>query len=83
MNNPNFDNGSTISVFATHQIIVKSTISPIQQIIIHDVLGRIVYQKQTDTTNQFVIDELSKKNQVLLVKVILLDGSYKTVKIAF
>jgi len=83
LNNPNFDNGSTISVFATHQIIVKSTISPIQQIIIHDVLGRIVYQKQTDTTNQFVIDELSKKNQVLLVKVILLDGSYKTVKIAF
>lgn len=55
----------------------------IRDVIIFDVSGKQIYRKQRVENTKFVIENLPSKNQILLIKVTLENGSFSTTKIIF
>ncbi len=76
------DNSVLVSVL-NDEITINSSKELITKIIIYDVLGRIIYQKDKLAANDFVIQHLVSSNQMLVVKVVLVNENSTTVKIVY
>jgi hypothetical protein len=63
------------------QIKIKSTTEPIDKVLVYDLLGRLVYQKNNISSLEYSIVNLVSSNQALLVKTILESGIIVTQKV--
>ena len=79
---PVIDSSVTVSV-KQDQITVSSSEDLISKIIIYDVAGKIIYQKEDVSTNDFMIQDLLSGQQVLLVTLVLENGKTTSTKIVY
>ncbi|MBA0885098.1 T9SS sorting signal type C domain-containing protein [Flavobacterium undicola] len=66
-----------------NEISVSSTEDLISKIIIYDVSGKILYQKDEIAANDFVVQHLLSTQQVLFVNVVLTNGKTTSTKIIY
>ncbi|RVT79778.1 T9SS sorting signal type C domain-containing protein [Flavobacterium sufflavum] len=66
-----------------NEISVSSSEDMISKIIIYDISGAIIYQKDEIDTNDYVIQNLNLAPQVLIVNVILVNGKTTSTKIVY
>jgi uncharacterized delta-60 repeat protein len=78
----NTENGVLVSVI-NKVIDVVSSKENIKEVVVFDVLGKVIYQKKKVNANKLKIQNLQSGNQVLLVKVILENDFTTTKKIIF
>ena len=79
---PVIDSSVTVSV-KQDQITVSSSEDLISKIIIYDVAGKIIYQKEDVSANDFMIQNLLSSKQVLLVTLVLENGKTTSTKIVY
>ena len=73
-----------ISVFVNNNnIIVDANKNDIKDIQIFDISGKQIYRKTKIENSRFTIENLSAKNQILLLKISLKNGYHSTRKILF
>lgn len=73
-----------ISVFVNNNnIIVDANKNDIKNIQIFDISGKQIYRKTKIENSRFSIENLSSKNQILLLKISLKNGYHSTRKILF
>ena len=78
----NVENGLLISV-KDKIIKVTSAKEEIKDVAIFDISGRVLYDKKKIGTTELQISNLQAENQVLLIKVTLVNGNITTKKILF
>jgi len=76
-------NDSVLVLRKNETISIHSNSENITQVFIYDLSGKQLYEKQNIIDKQFVTDKFSLSEQVLLVKILLEDGSVTTKKIIF
>ncbi|MFL9830255.1 T9SS sorting signal type C domain-containing protein [Flavobacterium sp. ST-87] len=64
-------------------IIVDSPLVLIDKVVVYDVAGRKLYQKEKTDANALVIDSLISGHQVLIVDIVLIDGTKLSRKIVY
>ena len=64
-------------------ILINANQNTIKDITIFDISGKQIYRKPEVENTKFVIENLPSKNQILLIKVTLENGSFTTTKIMF
>lgn len=64
-----------------HIILIDVNKKIIQEVGVFDILGRLIYKKNDVKTSKFSIENLSLKNQILVIKITLEDESFSTHKI--
>ncbi|TGD56897.1 GEVED domain-containing protein [Flavobacterium humi] len=74
---------NSVIVFKTDRLNVKSTLEPIKEIIVYDVLGKLLVNKKNVNKNELTIQELNPTSDVLLVKVILENNSIVVKKVVY
>ncbi|SHL55776.1 Purple acid Phosphatase, N-terminal domain [Flavobacterium flevense] len=79
---PVIDSSVTVSV-KQDQITVSSSEDLISKIIIYDIAGKIIYQKEDVSANDFMIQNLLSSKQVLLVTLVLENGKTTSTKIVY
>jgi hypothetical protein len=65
------------------QIQIKATLEKIDKVVVFDVAGKRIYEKNKVGTNELLINSLISSEQVLIVKTILKSGVVRTQKIIF
>jgi len=65
------------------EIKVYSATETIDKVLVYDLVGRIIYQKDNVSSSEFTIINLESSNQNLVVKTILKNGATATNKIIF
>jgi hypothetical protein len=65
------------------QIKVNSFAETIKNVVVYDLLGRQLYQKENVNSNELVITDFVSSNQALIVKTTLQNGTIATNKIVF
>ncbi|HEU4789930.1 MAG TPA: T9SS C-terminal target domain-containing protein, partial [Flavobacterium sp.] len=66
-----------------NQLSIKSRVGNISTIIIYDLKGNVLYQKEHIDKEQFVISDLIPKRQILIVKTLFSNSVNQTDKIIF
>lgn len=81
--NPDFDTlDSSVSIATNHgDIIIKSHIENIQDVIVYDILGRQLFESKNIADNNFKASNISNSQQTLIVKIKLANGFTVTRKI--
>ncbi|MBD3724593.1 MAG: T9SS sorting signal type C domain-containing protein [Flavobacteriaceae bacterium] len=72
-----------VSIYSNEQGIQVSSSKTIQEVVIYDVLGRVLYQDYTINKENFTIQSILKANQALIVKVKDNNGVVKTEKVIY
>ena len=65
------------------QIKINSASETIHKVLVYDLLGRLIYQKNKVSNKEYLISNLELSNQTLLVKTFLDNGLTITNKIIF
>jgi hypothetical protein len=65
------------------EILIKSNLENISDVIVYDVLGRVIFQNNTVNTTTFSIKEIRPSQQALFVKIKLESGQSVTKKVLF
>ncbi len=66
-----------------NEIVVNSTSEKIKSIQVYDVLGRLIFDKKYANENKFVIENIQKQNQALIIKTELENNQIVTKKLIF
>ncbi|MBC7642430.1 MAG: T9SS sorting signal type C domain-containing protein, partial [Flavobacterium sp.] len=83
-NNQNIVNQSEIQVFKqNNDILVQSSNNKIASILIFDLNGRLLHEKENIDNDRYIINNLLLNNQMILIKTITADGLTITNKIVF
>jgi N-acetyl-anhydromuramyl-L-alanine amidase AmpD len=73
-----------IQIFSSNGIItINSFEEEIRDVVVYDLLGRLLFQKQDVNANSFKISTLIAQEQALLIKVTTINDKQKTVKIIY
>ncbi|WP_124020667.1 T9SS sorting signal type C domain-containing protein [Flavobacterium aquariorum] len=85
LENPSFDkkDKSIIVSVNDHQIKFNSFNGIIDKVLVFDLRGRLLYEKDNIEKEQFVISDLTPKNQILIVKTVFGNKVSRTDKIIF
>ena len=85
MANNNLETGASQVLISTKnkQIKVNSKLESIDEIVVYDLLGRLLFKKDKVNSNEFSIINLISNAQTLLVKVNLQNGQTVTRKIVY
>lgn len=78
-----FENSQNVYVYANESINIASQVDPINEVLIYDTLGRVLYTNQNIDTNNLAVKNLTKTNSTLIVKVKLTTGKQKTFKVIY
>ncbi|RVT79777.1 T9SS sorting signal type C domain-containing protein [Flavobacterium sufflavum] len=79
---PQVDETVLVSV-SNSEIAVGSTEDLISKIIIYDISGKILYEKEDVAANNFVVQNLISSQQVLFINVVLANGKTTSTKIIY
>ncbi|WP_375242704.1 hypothetical protein [Lacinutrix sp.] len=84
-NNSTISNISEVSIFidANENLQIKSSLHTIDKVMIYDVLGKRIFQKEGINALVFKDKSLAKTGRVLFVRTLLSDGSIAINKIVF
>ncbi|MEZ4852772.1 GEVED domain-containing protein [Flavobacterium sp.] len=83
LNANTFDLDNTVLVHTQNAITVTSTNEVIKSVIVHDILGKLIYQNKKVNTTELQIESIKKSNTAYIVEVELENGKSKTVKVIF
>ena len=83
LSNDAFDYNNSVLVYANENINIKSSLENIRDIKIYDVLGKTLLSKNKVGKNEIVLTELKPTSGLVIVKIILDNGSEITKKIIF
>ena len=83
LSNDSFDYNNSVSIQANETIAIKSNLENIKDIKIYDILGKTLYNKEKVNNNEITITELRPTSAMLIVKVVLDNGSEVTKKVIF
>ena len=80
----NFSVDGTVAIAIRNaEISIRSLASPILKIAIFDMVGRQVYFEEDIYASQWVISNFVKKEQTLIIKVTLTDGTVVSKKVIY
>ncbi|KIQ25172.1 calcium-binding protein [Flavobacterium sp. MEB061] len=82
-NNPEREINKILVFVNSNNIIVDANKNDIKDIEIFDISGKQIYRKTKIENSRFTIENLSSKNQILLLKILLKNGYHTTRKILF
>lgn len=74
---------NSLVVYTNDKLNVKSLLEPITEVVIYDVLGRILINSKKVNTNEFAASNLSPTQTTLIVKVTLENGTVVTKKVIY
>jgi hypothetical protein len=73
---------SNVAIYsANHQIFAESSVEKISELVVFDIVGRIIYEVKNINKNNIVIDNSVTNSQTLIVKTTLENGEIVTKKI--
>ncbi|SHI80699.1 S8 family serine peptidase [Flavobacterium haoranii] len=72
-----------VSIYTNEEGIQVSSSKTIQEIVVYDVLGRVLYQNNAINKETFAVQSILKANQALIVKVKDNNGIVKTEKVIY
>lgn len=78
-----FELNNSVYVFTNESINVNSTNLKIKDVVVFDLIGRIIFNKNNLNTNKLTIDEINKSQSGIIINVTLEDGTIKTFKSVF
>ena len=82
-NNFTINENSVFVNVNNNEIVVNSTSEKIKNIQVYDVLGRLIFDKKGTNENKFVITNIQKQNQALIIKTELYNNQVVTKKLIF
>lgn len=74
---------NSVIVYTNEKLNVKSTLEPIKEVMIYDVLGRVLVNGKKVNANEFTASTLSPTTSTLIVKVTLENGAVVTKKVIY
>lgn len=74
---------NSVSIFANDKLNVKSALEPIKEIIVYDLLGRVLTNSVKVNANEFIISNLNPTQTTLVVKVTLENNTVITKKVIY
>ncbi|WP_313804345.1 GEVED domain-containing protein [Flavobacterium sp.] len=74
---------NSVIIYTDNHLNVKSTLQPIKEIKVYDVLGKLLLDNTKVNANEFMAATLSPKQNALIVMVTLEDGSIVNRKVIF
>ncbi len=83
LGNDSFDLNNSVYVFTNESININSTNLKIKNVVIFDLIGRVILNKNNLSTNNLTIDEINKSQSGIIINVTLEDGTVKTFKSVF
>ncbi|BCY28415.1 GEVED domain-containing protein [Flavobacterium okayamense] len=83
LGNDSFEVNNSVYVFTNEFINVNSSNLKIKDVVIFDLIGRILLNKKDLNTNNLTIDEINKSQSGIIINVTLEDGTIKTFKSVF
>ena len=83
LSNDAFDYNNSVSVYANENINIKSSSENIRDIKVYDILGKTLLSKNKVGKNEIVLTELKPTSGLVIVKVVLDNGSEVTKKVIF
>lgn len=78
-----FTNNNDLVVYANDDIIINHNNVKLKSVVVHNVLGQVLYNKEKINNNNLNISEISKSNQALIIKVTTEENQEFTRKIIF
>ncbi|WP_035653845.1 T9SS sorting signal type C domain-containing protein [Flavobacterium saliperosum] len=82
-NNDNSVIENSVVVYANDKLRVNSTLEPIKEVIVYDVLGRLLADAKKVNANEFTANTLNPTNSTLIVKVTLENNTVITKKVIY
>ena len=85
LENPSFDKKgkSVIVSVKNHQVKINSFDEIMSVILVYDLRGRLLYEKNNVNSNEFIMQELNSSDQFLIVVTQLVSGNRVTQGIVF
>ncbi|CAM3739573.1 GEVED domain-containing protein [Flavobacterium saliperosum] len=74
---------NTVTIFTNSKLNAKSTIEPIKEIIVYDLLGRVLTNVVKVNANEFTVSNLNPTESTLIVKVTLENNVVITKKVIY
>ncbi|HSD14856.1 MAG TPA: GEVED domain-containing protein [Flavobacterium sp.] len=74
---------NSVVIYTDEKLKVNSTIESIKEVVIYDILGRLLVNQKQVNSNQFTAATLSPTNSTLVVKVILENNTTVTKKVNY
>lgn len=74
---------NTVVVYRNEKLKVKSTLEPIKEIIVYDVLGRILVNEKEVNAHDFTVNKVNPTDSTLVVKATLENGVVITKKVLY
>jgi hypothetical protein len=83
LNNPDFDtlNNSVVVAGNEGQMTIKSYLQTMEEVMVYDVLGRLLFNQKGIGTNDFSANNISMSQQSVIVKIKLESGTIVTKKV--
>jgi GEVED domain/Ig-like domain CHU_C associated len=83
LGNDDFDYENAVSVYATDKINIKSFKQSVAKVEVFDVTGKLLYINNQVNATDYMINELSKINNVLMVRILLDNNKVVVKKVVF
>jgi hypothetical protein len=83
LSNTDFDYANSVKIYANNHINITSGNQSIKEVIVFDILGKTIYNKEKVNAAELSINELSPTRSVLIVKVILENNVEVIKKVVF
>ena len=83
LSNNVFDYNNSVSIYANENINIKSSSENIRDIRVYDVVGKTLLNKNKINKNEIILSELKPTSGLIIIKVILDNGSEITKKVIF
>lgn len=74
---------NSVVIYANEKLKVNSTLETIKEVVVYDVLGRLLVNGKKVNSNQFTASTLSPTNSTLIVKVTLENNTVITKKVVY
>ncbi|WP_456314517.1 T9SS sorting signal type C domain-containing protein [Pseudomonas shirazensis] len=75
---------NTVSIASANKVISVETLDKnIEEVLVYDMSGSLLYKKEKIGDSKLVIDNLTKRNQILIVKVVLDNNRSETKKVSY
>jgi GEVED domain/Ig-like domain CHU_C associated len=71
LGNNNYDYNNDVKIFTNDNINIASSSLAIKKVVVHDVLGKVILERQNISKNEITLNDLKPTSNVLIVKVTL------------
>lgn len=83
LNENDFEVNNAVFVYTNDFINISSKKETIKEVVIHDLLGRVIYTNRNVNGNELSVQSVTKSQSGLLINVTLTNGTSKTFKVIY